>query len=102
MLAIPWWSVRPVPARASSWRLSPCNSDATRDPRSSRSTSAARFGQPHWAWAESGTTLAGPCRTMRSRRLFAGIDDPGELAWAAEWVAAILAREGVDVTPEAK
>ena len=32
----------------------------------------------------------------------AAIDDAGERAWAAEWVAAILAREGVTVTPEAK
>jgi type IV secretory pathway VirB4 component len=32
----------------------------------------------------------------------AAISDPAEQAWAAEWVAAILAREGVRVTPEAK
>jgi type IV secretion system protein TrbE len=32
----------------------------------------------------------------------AAIDDPGERAWAAQWVAAILAREGVTVSPEAK
>src|SRR5216684_4261111 len=32
----------------------------------------------------------------------AAIDDAGERAWAAQWVAAILAREGVTVTPEAK
>jgi len=30
------------------------------------------------------------------------IDDPAESAWAAEWLAAILTREGVAVTPEAK
>ena len=30
------------------------------------------------------------------------IDDPAERAWAAEWLAAILAREGVTMTPEAK
>ena len=30
------------------------------------------------------------------------IDDAGERGWAAEWVAAILGREGVTVTPEAK
>jgi type IV secretion system protein VirB4 len=32
----------------------------------------------------------------------AAIDDAGERAWAAQWVAAILAREGVTVTPGAK
>ena len=29
-------------------------------------------------------------------------DEPAERAWAAEWLAAILAREGVTVTPEVK
>lgn len=32
----------------------------------------------------------------------ARIDDPAERAWAAEWLAAILGREGVTVTPEVK
>ena len=32
----------------------------------------------------------------------ARIDDPAERAWAADWVAAILAREGIVVTPEVK
>jgi type IV secretion system protein VirB4 len=32
----------------------------------------------------------------------ARIDDPGERAWAAGWIAAILAREGVTITPEVK
>src|SRR4029434_7276438 len=30
---------------------------------------------------------------------FAAIPDPAEQAWAAEWIAAILGREGVTVTP---
>src|SRR3546814_9008537 len=30
------------------------------------------------------------------------IDDPGERAWAAEWLAAILGSEGVTVNPAAK
>jgi type IV secretory pathway VirB4 component len=29
----------------------------------------------------------------------AAVSDPAEQAWAAEWVAAILRREGVTVTP---
>ncbi|MDB5430767.1 MAG: trbE [Caulobacter sp.] len=32
----------------------------------------------------------------------AQIDDPAERNWAAEWLAAVLAREGVTVTPEVK
>jgi type IV secretion system protein TrbE len=32
----------------------------------------------------------------------AAINDPAERNWAAEWLAALLAREGVAVTPEAK
>ncbi len=32
----------------------------------------------------------------------AQIDDPSERAWAAEWVAAILAKEGVTIDPTAK
>jgi len=32
----------------------------------------------------------------------ARVDGAGERAWAAEWVAAVLAREGVAVTPEVK
>src|SRR5207302_3374705 len=32
----------------------------------------------------------------------AQIDDPAERNWAGEWLAAVLAREGVAVTPEVK
>ena len=32
----------------------------------------------------------------------ARIDDPAERAWAADWIAAILSREGIVVTPEVK
>ena len=42
-----------------------------------------------------------PLNPLRSSR-FAAIDDPAERAWAAEWVAAILGREGITVTPESK
>lgn len=30
------------------------------------------------------------------------VDDPGERAWAAEWLAGVLQREGVPTTPEVK
>jgi len=33
---------------------------------------------------------------------FARVDEAGERAWAAEWLAAVLTREGVVVTPEVK
>jgi type IV secretory pathway VirB4 component len=32
----------------------------------------------------------------------ARLDDPGERGWAAEWIAAILQREKIDIMPEAK
>jgi len=32
----------------------------------------------------------------------AGIDDPSERAWAAEWLATLLAHEGVELTPPVK
>jgi type IV secretion system protein VirB4 len=32
----------------------------------------------------------------------ARVDEPAERAWAAEWLAAVLAREGVAITPEVK
>ncbi|MGH6970203.1 MAG: conjugal transfer protein TrbE, partial [Caulobacteraceae bacterium] len=32
----------------------------------------------------------------------ARVDEPGERAWAAEWLAALLEREGASVTPEVK
>jgi len=32
----------------------------------------------------------------------AGIEDPAERAWAAEWTAALLTHEGVELTPEVK
>ena len=44
------------------------------------------------------TTTAEPVALQPLAR----IDDAGERAWAAEWVAALLAREGVTVTPELK
>lgn len=33
---------------------------------------------------------------------FARIDEPAERAWAAEWLAALLTHEGVELTPEVK
>ena len=44
---------------------------------------------------------AGACDAVALQPL-ARVDEPGERAWASEWVAAVLAREGIAVTPEVK
>ena len=53
-------------------------------------------------WYDLGGALSDDAVEPVALQPLAGIGDPGELAWAAEWVAAIFAREGADVTPEAK
>jgi type IV secretion system protein TrbE len=44
------------------------------------------------------------CRFAREHAAdaLAAIDDTSERGWAAEWISAILGRERVEVTPEAK
>src|SRR5499427_7961674 len=53
-------------------------------------------------WYDLGGALSDDAVEPVALQPLAGIGGPGELAWAAEWIAAILAREGVNVTPEAK
>jgi type IV secretion system protein VirB4 len=53
-------------------------------------------------WHDLGGALAEDALEPVALQPLAAIDDPGERIWAAEWVAAILAGEGVTVTPEAK
>ena len=53
-------------------------------------------------WHDLGGALAGRRARPVALQPLARIDDAGERAWAAEWVAALLAREGVTVTPELK
>jgi type IV secretion system protein TrbE len=53
-------------------------------------------------WHDLGGALADDAIEPVALQPLAAILDPAEQAWAAEWVAAILAREGVTVTPEAK
>ncbi|MBN9567068.1 MAG: conjugal transfer protein TrbE [Alphaproteobacteria bacterium] len=53
-------------------------------------------------WHDLGGALAGDASEPVALQPFAHIDDAGERAWAAEWMAAILAREGVTVDPQAK
>jgi type IV secretion system protein VirB4 len=53
-------------------------------------------------WHDLGGALSDDALAPVALQPLAAIDDAGERAWAAQWVAAILAREGVTVTPEAK
>ncbi len=53
-------------------------------------------------WHDLGGALSDDALGPVALQPLAAIDDPGERAWAAQWVAAILSREGVTVTPEAK
>ena len=53
-------------------------------------------------WHDLGGALSADGAGHVALQPLAAIDDTAERAWAAEWVAAILAREGLTVTPEAK
>jgi type IV secretion/conjugal transfer VirB4 family ATPase len=53
-------------------------------------------------WHDLGGALSEDMLDPVALQPLAAIDDAGERAWAAEWVAAIMVREGITVTPEAK
>jgi type IV secretion/conjugal transfer VirB4 family ATPase len=53
-------------------------------------------------WHDLGGALTDSATAAVSLQPLARIDDAGERAWAADWVAALLAREGVTVGPELK
>ncbi|PPD10031.1 MAG: conjugal transfer protein TrbE [Methylocystis sp.] len=53
-------------------------------------------------WHDLGGSLTDDAIEPVALQPLTHIDEPAERAWAAEWVAAILAREGVTVTPEVK
>ena len=53
-------------------------------------------------WHDLGGALADEASEPVALQPLARIDDAGERAWAAEWVAILLAREAVTVTPELK
>jgi type IV secretion system protein VirB4 len=53
-------------------------------------------------WHDLGGAVAGESSEPVSLQPLAGIDDVAERGWAAEWVGAILTRERIEVTPEAK
>ena len=53
-------------------------------------------------WHDLGGVLSDSASKPVALQPLALIDDAAERSWAAEWIAAILAREKIDVTPEAK
>jgi type IV secretion/conjugal transfer VirB4 family ATPase len=58
-------------------------------------------------WCDLGGALGGSARGEEASapvalQPLARIDDAGERAWAAEWIATLLAREAVIITPELK
>jgi len=53
-------------------------------------------------WHDLGGALSDDAIEPVALQPLSAILDPAEQAWAAEWVAAILSREGATVTPEAK
>jgi type IV secretion/conjugal transfer VirB4 family ATPase len=53
-------------------------------------------------WHNLGGALSDSAFEPVALQPLAGIDDAGERGWAAEWISAILTREKIDMTPEAK
>src|SRR5215468_5728589 len=53
-------------------------------------------------WHDLGGALSEDGANRVALQPLAQIDDAAERAWAAEWIAAMLTREGVTVSPEAK
>ena len=53
-------------------------------------------------WHDLGGALSDGASEPVALQPLALIDDAAERGWAAEWIAAILAREKIDITPEAK
>ncbi|MFX5328453.1 conjugal transfer protein TrbE, partial [Acinetobacter baumannii] len=53
-------------------------------------------------WHDLGGALSDNACEPVALQPLAMIDDAAERGWAAEWIAAILAREKIDMTPEAK
>jgi type IV secretion system protein VirB4 len=53
-------------------------------------------------WHDLGGALADEVVEPVALQPLAQVDDAGECAWAAEWIATLLARESVTVTPELK
>jgi type IV secretion/conjugal transfer VirB4 family ATPase len=63
-----------------------------------RAAVLAMFGD----WHDLGGTLANVVTEPVALQPLARLDEPAERAWAVEWIAALLGREPVAVTPELK
>ena len=53
-------------------------------------------------WHDIGGVLSGESSEFVELQPLAAIDDSSERAWAADWIGAILGRERIEVTPEAR
>jgi len=53
-------------------------------------------------WHDLGGAVAGESSDFVALQPLAGIDDVSERAWTAEWIASVLGRERIEVTPETK
>ncbi|MFC7695413.1 conjugal transfer protein TrbE [Bradyrhizobium sp. GCM10028915] len=53
-------------------------------------------------WHDLGGAVGGDSAEFVALQPLARIDDVGERGWAADWIASILARERIEVTPETK
>ena len=53
-------------------------------------------------WHDLGGALADEAAEAVALQPLARVDDSGERAWAAEWIAALLGRESVAITPDLK
>ena len=53
-------------------------------------------------WHDLGGSLSDDAIEPVALQPLAAIDDAAERSWAAEWIAAILARESITITPDAK
>jgi type IV secretion system protein VirB4 len=53
-------------------------------------------------WHDLGGAVAGEASEPVSLQPLGRIDDAGERGWAAEWITSILAREKIEITPDAK
>ncbi|WP_442756057.1 conjugal transfer protein TrbE [Methylocystis sp. JAN1] len=65
---------------------------------SARAATLAMVG----SWHDLGGALSAETTEPVALQPLAAVDDPAERAWAADWIASILARENVAVTPEVK
>lgn len=53
-------------------------------------------------WHDIGGVLSGESSEFVQLQPLAAVDDSSERAWAADWIGAILGRERIEVTPEAR